>query len=123
MDTMIDYTPHMATIARKALDLLATIGEDAVELSVFLLVMIVVERVYGQAGLGVYAYLAACLYVSRYTAVSDRDPKAHQRVMGLGFRAMVLTGLTASLPLVLTAGFDAAIPGCKNTSPLTRLWP
>ncbi len=98
--------------------MLVSISEEAFELGVSLAIMIMVERQYGQQGLGVYAYLMACLYTVRTAAdfgvarhierQAARLPQPGQRLrlIGHGFQAMVITGLTGAAALLATAGFD-----------------
>lgn len=117
LSTGID--PALAAFTRKAVDVASAIGEEALELVIALLAMILVERAHGQAGLGIFAYLSSCLYVVRYMAafsvprfveremaVHEDEPRKQQRIMGMGFQAVVLTGIAASALLLLTAGFD-----------------
>lgn len=113
--------PHwLLASGKKISQTLAVIGEEAFELIVALLVMVVVERAYGQPGLGVYAYLTACLYAARYlanygvtryvereTAVSANKSRQRQ-IIGKGTQATVITGISAALFLLATAAFDTS---------------
>lgn len=113
--------PHwLSASGKKVSQTLAVIGEEAFELIVALLVMVVVERAYGQQGLGVYAYLTACLYAVRYlanygvtryvereTAVSASASRQRQ-IIGKGIQATVITGISAALVLLATAAFDTS---------------
>ncbi|MGD9369219.1 MAG: hypothetical protein PVH87_26160, partial [Desulfobacteraceae bacterium] len=107
--------PHwLLASGKKISQTLAVIGEEAFELIVALLVMVVVERAYGQPGLGVYAYLTACLYAARYlanygvtryvereTAVSANKSRQRQ-IIDKGTQATVITGISAALFLLAT---------------------
>ena len=110
--------PVLAGYSRQAIQVLLSVGEEAFELVVALLVMIMVEQTYGQRGLGVYAYLTACLFVARYvanfgvarfveheTAVCEQ-PARQQEVVHRGYQAVMIGSLTVGLLLTLTAGFD-----------------
>jgi O-antigen/teichoic acid export membrane protein len=100
--------------------LLASIGEEAFDLITALLIMTMVEITYGQQGLGVYAYLTACLFAVRYlanfgidrhveieTARLGADP-GRNRQIAAGFQAIVYTSATGVLILISSAGFDTA---------------
>lgn len=113
------FAPALSGFSRQAIQVLLSIGEEAFELVVALLVMIMVEQAYGQHGLGIYSYLMACLYVVRYaanfgvaryveheTAISEQ-PERQQQVIHRGYQAVLFSGLTAGLLVLLTAGFDS----------------
>jgi O-antigen/teichoic acid export membrane protein len=99
---------------------LASIGEEALELVIALLVMILVERTHGPQGLGIYAYLTACLYAVRYLAnygvsryvereIAITTDAFHQhQLTQRGMQAHVITGLAGALLLLISAGFDTA---------------
>jgi O-antigen/teichoic acid export membrane protein len=108
-------------LAAKMGQSLAAIGEEALELIIALWILIVVERTYGQPGVGVYAYLTALLYMARYiadcgvarymehdVAIAHGNDSQQQRRMAAGFQASMVTGLSAALLLLATAGFDTA---------------
>jgi O-antigen/teichoic acid export membrane protein len=106
--------------AGKIYQMLVSISEEAFELGVSLAIMIMVERIYGQQGLGIYAYLAACLYtvrtvinfgVARHTERQTAQlshPGQQQRMIGHSAQAMVITGLAGAAALLATAGFDTS---------------
>lgn len=106
--------------AGKIYQMAASISEEAFELGVSLVIMVMVERTYGQQGLGIYAYLTACLYtvctlanfgVARHAerqTVQLPQPGQQQRMIGHCLQAMVVTGLTGAAVLLASAGFDAA---------------
>lgn len=107
------------TYFAKARTYLISVGEEACELVTALLVMIIVERRYGQQGLGVYAYLSALFFVARYIAdwgvashvarelaALDTNLPKQKAVLEKGHQAIVLGGLTMTLVLLLTAYFD-----------------
>ncbi len=117
----ISAASPFAALLKGVLDLLATMGEEAFELLVALLVMILVEHRYGAAGLGIFAYLAACYYVVRYlaafgvprfaereTAVLGDDTPQQRTAMAHAYQAVAVTGVAAGLLLLLTAGFDSS---------------
>lgn len=109
-----------AQVASKADNLLTSIGQEGFELIVALLVMIIVERTYGQQGLGIYAYLTACLYGVRYLAnfgvarhaeieaarLTDGTHR-NQRIFE-GYQAIVLTSLVAAFILLVSSKFDTS---------------
>ena len=111
----------VGTLAAKAYQLVVAIGEEAFELIITLWILIMVERAYGQQGVGIYSYLMALLYIVRYTAnfgvarhveheiaiIGEGDPQ-RQRLITSGFQTTVATGLTAAILLIATAGFDTA---------------
>jgi O-antigen/teichoic acid export membrane protein len=82
--------------------------------------MIMVERQYGQQGLGIYAYLSACLFtvcavanfgVARHTERQTArlsQTGQQQRMIGHSVQALVITGLAGSAALLATAGFDVS---------------
>jgi O-antigen/teichoic acid export membrane protein len=99
---------------------LTSIGEEAFELIASLLVMVMVERTYGQQGLGIYAYLTACLFAVRYlanfgvdrhveieTARLGADPRRNHQIFA-GYRAILYTSAAGVLILLTSAGFDAS---------------
>jgi len=99
---------------------LSAIGEEVFELIASLLVMVLVERTYGQQGLGIYAYLTACLFAIRYlanfgvdrhveieTARLGADP-SHNGQIFAGYRALVVTSVAGALVLLASAGFDTS---------------
>lgn len=106
--------------AGKIYQLLASISEEAFELGVCLVILIMVERIHGQQGLGIYAYLTACLYavrtaadfgVARHTERQTArlpQPGQQQRMISHSVQAIVITGLTGAAALLATAGFDSA---------------
>ena len=107
-------------LAPRANHLLTAIGQEGVELIASLLVLVWVERTYGQQGLGVYAYLTACLYTVRYlanfgvarhmeieTARLDDGPHRNQRIFE-GYQATLFTSLGGALILLASSGFDAS---------------
>ena len=111
----------VGTLPAKAYQLVVAIGEEAFELIIALWILIMVERAYGQQGVGIYSYLMALLYIVRYTAnfgvarhveheiaiIGEGDPQ-RQRLITSGFQTTVATGLTAAILLIATAGFDTA---------------
>jgi O-antigen/teichoic acid export membrane protein len=99
---------------------LSSIGEEVFELIASLLVMVMVERTYGQQGLGIYAYLTACLFAVRYlanfgvdrhveieTARLGADPRHNHQIFA-GYRALVYTSAAGALVLLASAGFDTS---------------
>ena len=106
--------------AGKVRQVLISIGEEAFELGVSLLTMIMVERTYGQQGLGIYAYLTACLYTVRYAAdfgvarYTERqtarmaEPGSQQRLIHQSTQATLITGMVGAAVLLATAGFDTS---------------
>lgn len=111
----------LGLLAGRAYQFVATIGEEAFELIVTLWIMIMVERAYGQQGVGIYSYLMALLFIARYMAnfgvarhveheiaVIGKDGPHRQRLITSGFQTTVATGLTAAILLLATAGFDTS---------------
>ncbi len=109
----------LSMIVDNAFSVLATVGEEFLELVVALVSMILVERAYGPPGLGIFAYLSSCLYIVRYfagcgvarhvereIAVLESQSRAQKAAMAAGFKATVFTGIAAAIFLVLSAGFD-----------------
>lgn len=100
--------------------LLTSVGEEAFELIAALLIMVMVERAYGQEGLGIYAYLTACLFAVRYlanfgvdrqveieTARLTAGPQRDRQIFA-GYRAILYTSATGALILLASAGFDTS---------------
>jgi len=110
----------LAKHTKSAYQIAAAVGEEAFELIVALLVLIMVERAYGQQGLGVYAYLTACLYAARYMTnygvsryvehqVAVVADAARQReLITHGVQAIAITALAGAILLLATAGFDSS---------------
>lgn len=99
---------------------LTSIGEEAFELIASLLIMVMVERTYGQQGLGIYAYLTACLFAVRYlanfgvdrhveieTARQGADPQRNRQIFA-GYRAILYTSAAGALILLASSGFDTS---------------
>jgi O-antigen/teichoic acid export membrane protein len=99
---------------------LTSVGEEAFELIASLLIMVMVERAYGQQGLGIYAYLTACLFAVRYlancgvdrhveieTARLGADGRQNRQIFA-GYRATLYTSAAGALILLLSAGFDTS---------------
>ena len=111
---------HAGNMHQMLAQMMVSISEEAFELGVSLVILIMVERTYGQQGLGIYAYLTACLYavrtaadfgVARHTERQTArlpQPGQQQRMMGHSVQAIVVTGLTGAAALLATAGFDSA---------------
>lgn len=118
----LDRLPSdLGLLAGRAYQFAATIGEEAFELIIPLWILIMVERAYGQQGVGIYSYLMALLFIVRYMAnfgvarhmehdiaVISKDGPHRQRRITSGFQTTVATGLTAAILLLATAGFDTA---------------
>jgi O-antigen/teichoic acid export membrane protein len=111
----------LGLMAGKAYQFVATIGEEALELIITLWILIMVERTYGQQGVGIYSYLMALLFIARYTAnfgvarhveheiaIISRDGPQRQQLITSGFQTTVITSLTTAILLLVTAGFDTA---------------
>ncbi len=120
--SFLDRLPSdLGLLAGKAYQFVASIGEEAFELIITLWILIMVERAYGQQGVGIYSYLMALLFIARYMAnfgvarhvehelaVIGKDGPHRQRLVTSGFQTTVATSLTAAILLLATAGFDAA---------------
>lgn len=98
----------------------ASVGEEVFELVAALLVMVVVERHYGQPGLGIYAFLTAGLFAARYAAnfgvaqhvarevaLHDGYRSKQNAIYETGYRALILTGLVVGAGVLATAFFDS----------------
>jgi len=120
--SFLDRLPlDVGTLAARAYQFIIVIGEEAFELIIALWILIMVERAYGQQGVGIYSYLMALLYIARYIAnfgvarhveheiaiLGDKSPQRQQLITS-GFQATIATGLTAAILLLATAGFDTA---------------
>jgi len=67
--SFMDRLPaDLGLMVGKVFQTLAVIGEEALELIMSLWILIMVERAFGQQGVGVYSYLMALLYITRYIA-------------------------------------------------------
>lgn len=113
---------RLGHLAGKAYLAVVAVGEEAVELFIALWILIMVERAYGQPGVGIYAYLMALLYVARYIAdfgvsrhmeheiavIGQEDEHKLRHLIASGYQAIVITGGIAAVLLVATAGFDSA---------------
>ena len=111
----------LGLLAGKAYQFVATIGEEALELIITLWILIMVERTYGQQGVGIYSYLMALLFIARYMAnfgvarhveheiaILSEDGPQRQQLITSGFQTTMVTSLTAAILLLATAGFDTA---------------
>jgi O-antigen/teichoic acid export membrane protein len=98
---------------------LASVGEEAFEIAVALLVLVMVEWRYGHQGLGVYAYLTACLFAARFianygvaqfiareVAACNDNPRQQEGIIITGFQTLTLTGLAMGALVLATAYFD-----------------
>jgi len=115
------FPSDLGALAARAYQSLSVIGEEALELIITLWILIMVERTYGQQGVGIYSYLIALLYITRYIAdfgvarhleheialVGDDGPQRRQQITA-GTGATLVTGVTASLLLLASAAFDSA---------------
>ncbi len=113
---------RLGHLAGKAYLAVIAVGEEAFELFIALWILIMVERAYGQPGVGIYAYLMALLYVARYIAdfgvsrhleheiavIGQEDELALRRLIAAGYQTILITGGIAAILLVTTAGFDTA---------------
>ncbi len=112
---------RLGYLAGKAYLATVAVGEEALELLITLWILIMVERAYGQQGVGIYAYLIALLYMARYIAdfgvarhleheiaVSGQEDTGRQRLIAAGLQTTLTTGLAAAVLIVATAGFDTA---------------
>ena len=113
--------PGHGLLITGARQVLPAVGEEVLELIITLWILIAVERACGQPGVGVYAYLTALLYMTRYMADfgvarlmeheaavgRENDPEQRRRIAA-GFQTTLATGLAVSLLFLSTAGFDAA---------------
>ncbi len=115
-----DLPATLSQMATRANHVMTSVGEEGFELIVALLVMIMVERAYGQQGLGIYAYLTACLYAARYLAnfgvaryveieaARLTDNIQRNRRICEGYQAVLLTALAGALVLLISSGFDTS---------------
>lgn len=98
----------------------ASVGEEIFELVAALLVMLVVERHYGQPGLGIYAFLSACLfavryaanfgvaqYVAREVAAYNGQRPEQKAIYENGYQSLTFTGLIFGAGVLATAFFDS----------------
>jgi O-antigen/teichoic acid export membrane protein len=112
--------PHQF-VTRQIRELTLTIGEGALELIINLLAMILVERTYGQEGLGVYSYLLSLFiiggylsefgvprYVERETALHYNDRERQAEIFTNAFQAILLLGLLFAGFCFLSAAYDTA---------------
>jgi len=95
------------------------VGENAFELAVNLFVMVLVERVHGQTGIGIYSYLLAVFsvagyvslfgidsYVEREMATRTGDRVGQARLAGDALRAALTMGWLCAALFAVTAGYD-----------------
>ena len=114
-------SPVLAGVAPRAAAFAVLIGEEAVELAISLLLMILVERGYGRTGLGVFSYLLSCLFFVRYAANAGLSryvehetillagrPQQQQTVIARGYLAVMATSLAGAALLMATAVFDTS---------------
>ena len=108
-------------VSRQIRELTLTIGEGALELIINLLAMVLVERTYGQEGLGVYSYLLSLFiiggylsefgvpcYVERETALHFNDRERQAEILTNAFQAIFLLGLLFAGFCFLSAAYDTA---------------
>jgi O-antigen/teichoic acid export membrane protein len=121
-DILTDFAP-------KAVQFVASISGELIELVVSMLIMILVERGYGQRGLGIYSFLTACMFLTRFfanfgvnrfveseIATATDHPKAQQAIMDRGYQAVMLMGLAASALFLLTAACDSGLTRIEERS-------
>ena len=106
-------------LPRKIWQIFAVVGEEALELFIGLLVLLLVEHAYGPAGLGLFAFLMALMFVARYITVwgitryveietaKSTKGKEQDAIVSGGLRALIMTSLAGSCFLFATSGFDA----------------
>jgi len=99
---------------------IAAVGQEGFEVAAGLLVMIMVERAYGPAGLGIFAYLMACLFGLRYLSTMGllrfvevetarlEDEAPRRQLLGEGAVSVFCLALGASFLLLLTAAFSTS---------------
>ncbi len=98
-----------------------TIGEGALELMTNLLAMVLVERAYSQAGLGIYSYLLSFFliggyaaefgvprYVERETALHHDNAQKQAEVLADGYRAVFWLGFLFAGFCFLSAAYDTS---------------
>ena len=103
----------------------AAVGEEAVELVVGLVVMIMVERHYGTAGLGFFAFFLALMFALRFITTSGvaryveiqtaatQDNRKRQAIIAEGFQAIAMTSVTGAI-LLLIVVFSGAVHVVDN---------
>jgi O-antigen/teichoic acid export membrane protein len=115
-----DLPDRMLRRMAKGRHLLSAIGEEAFDLITSLLILVMVERTYGQQGLGIYAYLTACFFAVRYLANYGIDrhveietarlgavPRRNRQIAA-GYQAVLYTSAAGALVLMASAGFDTS---------------
>jgi len=106
-------------LLQRATEFFPTVGEGALELSVHLLAMILVERSLGQEGLGIYSYLLSLFmiggylsafgiphYVERETAFHHDKRQRQGEILTNAFQAICWLGLLVAGFCFLSASYD-----------------
>ncbi len=110
------------TVEQKIRELLTTIGEGTLGLGVNLIVLIMVERVWGEAGLGVFSYLLSLYYASgflsefglpnyleREAALNKGNSETGSETVARTRQATLLLSLLVAGLLLLAAAYDTAL--------------
>jgi O-antigen/teichoic acid export membrane protein len=118
--TPLDPPTQFAGLRGHAVQMIAMIGQEGFELLAGVLVMVMVERAYGPSGLGIFAYLMACMFAVRYlsvfgvvryveveTARRGGEPD-RQQLFAEGTAAVFCLAVAAAMLLLATAWFDTS---------------
>ncbi len=105
-------------LMQKTKELFMTVSQGAVGLSVSIFVLVIVERAYGETGLGVFSFLLSLYiisgivaafgiagFVERETAVNGEN---RQSVAPMAMSALFFLGLFFAALFIFTAAFDIA---------------
>jgi len=114
-------TSDGSRFVNKLRDYFLTVSEGTVELTINLVVMVLVERIYDQQGLGVYAYLLSLLFILGYISEFGIPRYAEHEIaktadladaqletLSHARQASLSLSLLLSTLLFLSAGYDAA---------------
>jgi len=118
--SQLDLPLPLTGLKGQFLQVIAAVGEESFELLAGLLVMIMVERTHGPAGLGIFAYLMACMFAVRYfcsfgvvryveveTARQSED-EAREHLFARGALAVFCLALLGAMLLLATADIDTS---------------
>ncbi|RPI77175.1 MAG: hypothetical protein EHM45_10105 [Desulfobacteraceae bacterium] len=119
----VSFPEKIIAFNRKIKGYALVVGDRAVTLIVNLLALILVERTFGEQGLGIFSYLLSVMiiggyllgcgiprYIERQIAAADENPKIQSNIMRNALQATLMMGLAG---LILFALF--ALYGVKLT--------
>jgi O-antigen/teichoic acid export membrane protein len=119
--------PDPSSLRKRAGEFLLAVGTEAVDTVTALLSLIIIGRVYGQEGLGVYSFLLAVYliisylsesgvgkYLEREVALGEQGVLPHPALVTDAHRAVTLTGFLGSIVVILFGAWHSAKIGMSQ---------